>query len=141
MRNIPRIVSAIREAGHRAYDFRNPSPGDQGFAWSQIDPSWKDWKPRTFRDKLRNPIASAGFISDYNAMSICNVCVCVLPCGRSAHLEAGYMAGQGKPTAIFFPYGNEKVEPELMYRLTGAILVGDAELIGWLDAQRGSWQI
>ena len=37
-----------------------------------------------------------------------------LPCGRSAHTEAGWMAGAGKRVIVFIP---EMVEPELMYKL------------------------
>ena len=31
------IVAALREAGHDVYDFRNPRPGDKGFAWSRSE--------------------------------------------------------------------------------------------------------
>lgn len=40
--------------------------------------------------------------------------VLVLPCGRSAHTEAVWMAGKGKRVIVFIP---EMVEPELMYKL------------------------
>lgn len=30
----PEVVRALREVGHHVYDFRNPSKGDTGFAWS-----------------------------------------------------------------------------------------------------------
>ena len=38
----------------------------------------------------------------------------VLPCGRSAHTEAGWMAGAGKRVVVYIP---EMVESELMYKL------------------------
>ena len=41
-------------------------------------------------------------------------CVIVLPCGKSAHLEVGWMAGAGKQTIVYVPKG-EQTEPELMY--------------------------
>ena len=43
-----------------------------------------------------------------------DTCVLVLPCGRSAHTEAGWMAGAGKRVIAYIP---EMVEPELMYKL------------------------
>ena len=39
--------------------------------------------------------------------------VLLMPCGRSAHLEAGWAIGAGKPTAILLSAG----EPELMYKM------------------------
>lgn len=41
-------------------------------------------------------------------------CLLVLPCGRSAHTEAGWMAGMGKRVIVYIP---EMQEPELMYKL------------------------
>ena len=43
----------------------------------------------------------------------------VLPCGRSAHTEAGWMAGSGKRVIAYIP---EMVEPELMYKLFDAVV-------------------
>ncbi len=94
------VVAELRQAGHDIYDFRNPRPGDTGFAWSEIDPDWMKWSPETFRKCLNHPIAKAGFTSDMEALTACDACVLVLPCGRSAHLELGWAAGAGKRTAI-----------------------------------------
>ena len=52
-----------------------------------------------------------------------DVCVLVLPCGRSAHTEAGWFAGKGLKTIVYMP---EKQEPELMYKLFHAV-VGNLE--------------
>jgi len=109
----PAVVAALRSAGHEVYDFRNPRPGNNGFHWSEIDPEWKGWSPEEFRRLLRHPIAEGGFRSDKEALHWADGCVLVMPCGRSSHLEAGYMIGQGKPTAILLSDG----EPELMYKL------------------------
>ena len=40
--------------------------------------------------------------------------VLVLPCGRSAHTEAGWFAGKGLKTIVYMP---EKHDQELMYKL------------------------
>ncbi len=88
----PHVVEALRKAGHEVYDFKNPRPGDNGFHWSDIDPDWQDWTPEQFIEGLRHPIAASGFASDMDALRDCDACVLVLPCGRSAHLEAGWAA-------------------------------------------------
>lgn len=131
----PGVVEMVRSWGHEVYDFREPTPGDRGFAWSDIDPQWKAWDPVDFRIALDHPVAVAGFDSDFAAMEWADTFVLLMPCGRSAHLEAGWAIGQAKPTAIF---QFEDGEPELMYRMADSIVVGNSELWGWLaDLDRG----
>ena len=50
----------------------------------------------------------------------------VLPCGRSAHTEAGWFAGRGKKTVVYIP---ERQEPELMYKLFGGVCCTMEELV------------
>jgi hypothetical protein len=49
---------------------------------------------------LEHPKAVRQFRNDIEAMEACDTCVLVLPCGRSAHTEAGWFAGRGKKTKI-----------------------------------------
>lgn len=114
----PQVLNTLRNAGHDCYDFRNPSPGNNGFAWSQIDPEWESWDLETYRQiLLSDPIAWAGYQADRTGMDWAEGCVLVMPCGRSAHLEAGWMMGRGKPTIVLL---NETgFEPDLMYLLGG----------------------
>jgi len=128
----PGIVAALRADGHEVYDFRNPRPGDTGFAWSEIDPDWLGWTPEPFRDLLDHPIAVGGFDSDFAAMERADTFVLALPCGRSAHLEAGWAIGAGKPTAILLH--EDKFEPELMYRMADLVAVTVEEVRAWLAA-------
>lgn len=121
----PRVVNMLRCDGHTVYDFRNPRPGDTGFAWSEIDPAWRNWTAEQYRDALRSPVALGGFKSDFDAMKWADVGVLVLPCGRSAHLELGWMAGAGKQTIICTDDGEE---PELMALLATHICVSFDEL-------------
>ena len=125
----PNVVKLLSDAGHEVYDFRNPSDGDTGFAWSQIDPEWENWSPAQFRNALEHPLAEAGFTSDMRALTRCDLCLLVLPCGRSAHLELGFARGAGKRTAIYLP---EQSEPELMYRMVDRLLVL-GELEQWVQ--------
>lgn len=107
------VVEALRFAGHQVYDFKNPRPGNKGFAWSEIDPDWESWTPERYRELLDHPIAKAGFASDFNAMKWADTFLLVLPCGRSAHLELGWACGQGKQTLVLL----DEMEPELMVKM------------------------
>jgi len=128
----PGVVSLLRLAGHEVYDFRNPKPGDNGFHWSAIDPDWTEWSGPQYRSALSHPVAESGFSLDINALRWAEVTVCVLPCGRSAHLELGYACGVGQRTIVYIPPG-ERVEPELMYKACSAIVLSEPELLVALE--------
>lgn len=64
-------------------------------------------------------------------MEWADVIVLVMPCGRSAHLEAGWGTGHpDKKVAILLDV--EKAEPELMYKQADLIAISFNELLAWL---------
>lgn len=124
----PALVATLRAAGHEVYDFRNPAEGQNGFAWSAIDREWLTWEPEQFAKLLRtHPVAQEGFGHDKRALDWCDTCVLLLPSGRSAHLEAGYAAGQGKQVVTLL--AAEGFEPELMYLLGDAVVTSEDEML------------
>lgn len=133
-RNIeqPGIVAMLRASGHDVYDFRHPPHGRGGFAWSDIDPNWQNWTAAQYRDALNSPVAEDGYRSDMDGMEWADTCVLVLPCGRSAHLEAGWFAGQGKRVFVLTKDGQE---PELMAKMATAICVSWDDLLQTLERQ------
>ena len=108
------IVALLRMTGHDVYDFKHPETGDAGFHWGKISVHWQDWTLEQYREALKHEYAQFGFNRDFDAMKAADMCVLVLPCGRSAHLEAGWMKGAGKRVVAFVP-PSYKMEPELMY--------------------------
>lgn len=128
----PGVVSALRNAGHEVYDFRNPPNGVPGFAWSEIDPNWQSWSAPEYRRLLTtHPVAARGYVTDMRGMEWADVCVLVLPCGRSAHLEAGWFAGRGKRCIILTRDGEE---PELMALMATDICISIDEVLSALGA-------
>ena len=109
----PGIVSMIRSMGHEVYDFRHPTPDNEGFKWAEIDPEWQKWTPEQYREALTHPVALRGFTFDIEALEACEVCVLVLPSGRSASWEFGYACGKGKRGIVVM---FDAQEPELMYQ-------------------------
>lgn len=125
------VVKGLRTAGHEVYDFRNPKGDDHGFAWAEIDPDWQSWDAEQFRAALKqHPTASRGFSNDYEAMCWADVCVLVLPCGKSAHLELGWAVGTGKRALILL---DDEPEPELMYLMVNAMVTSFDELLRELE--------
>lgn len=126
----PEVVKQLIEHHHDVFDFRNPPDGKGGFFWRDVDPNWEQWKTQDYIHHLRNEWAEYGFQRDYYAMKEADACVLVLPCGRSAHSEAGWMAGAGKKVFVFIP---EKQEPELMYKLFSGITDSLEQLLELVD--------
>lgn len=125
----PSVVTALREAGHEVYDFRNPPSGGHGFKWSEISADYMEWSSEEYRHQLSHPLAEAQFKNDLEAMLGCDVCVLLLPCGRSAHTEAGWFAGHGKKVFVLIP---TRQEPELMYKLFDGVCCSVEEVIQYL---------
>lgn len=125
----PKVVEFLRNNGFEIYDFRNPPHGRGGFAWSDIDDNWENWTTDQYKEALEHPIACYGFNSDFNGMKWADICVMVLPCGRSANTEAGWMKGCGKKVIVLQPL---ECEPELMYKIYDGIAGDLGELLGLL---------
>lgn len=125
----PAVVMTLREHGHEVYDFKNPPHGNTGFAWSDIDRDWLNWTTEEYIKALQHPLAVAGFKSDFDGMQWAEVCVMVLPCGRSANTEAGWMKGAGKKVFVYSPM---EQEPELMYLIHDGITGSALQLLEFL---------
>lgn len=124
---------ALRAAGHTVFDFRtgsiDPSAPRAGFAWSEVDPDWMKWNAVQYIAALKSDPAQRGYASDRGGMDWADTCVLLLPSGRSAHLEAGFMAGQGKEVHVLTQDGQE---PELMALLLASVQPTLAALLATL---------
>lgn len=119
------VVEVLRSMGHEVYDFRNPKQGNTGFKWSDIDENWENWTSEEYVKALKTPIAEDGFNLDFEAMKWADCCLMILPCGRSANTEAGWMKGAGKEVHVYSP---TKQEPELMYKIFDSIIINTSGL-------------
>ena len=123
------VVDFIRKEGHEVYDFRNTISTrgkETAFNWDQIDVDWENWEISEMSAILHHDLALNAFRSDYIGMLESDVCVLILPSGKSSHIEAGFMKGMGKKLIIFLP---EKDRPELTYSIADSI-VSDLPLLG-----------
>ena len=114
------VVERLRMSDFIVYDFKNPIDEGAVFHWKDIHPMWKNWGPHDMRKVLEHPLALAGFKSDFKHLKECDALVLLRPCGASAHLEAGYVIGQGKP--VFICYVGVDGDPELMYKMATEVL-------------------
>lgn len=122
----PQILQRLIGEGHEVYDFRNPPCRNRGFSWSSIDVDWNTWSSGQYLSNLLyRPECSHGYLADLRGMEWADTCVLLLPCGRSAHLEAGYCKGRGKRLIIML---NNNFEPDLMYLMADHIVNHPHEL-------------
>lgn len=123
------FLALLKNNGYDVYDFK-----EDGFSfhWSQIDEDYKNWNGQQFVSALYKDLAISGFDRDFDMLNKCDVCVMLLPCGKSAHIEAGYAVGSGKKLIIVNPY-NEKIEPELMYKMAHRIVFSQNQLLNALN--------
>ncbi len=126
------VWDLLTRFGHKTYDFKNPAPGNSGFNWKEIDPDWEMWGATQFRASLWSPMAEEGFKFDMEALDAADLVVLLLPSGRSAHIEAAWACGHGKPVIVHSPEDAGAIQPELMYKMFNAITTTDEELIGAL---------
>ena len=117
----PEVVAALRQAGHDVYDFRRQGGSDS-------NPT--EMASEKLLDFLDLPKISSIFKNDMDALIASDAVVCVLPCGRSAHLELGYGIGAGKRTVLLWHDGDA---PDIMHKAVDAIVFNVAEIPGALD--------
>jgi hypothetical protein len=125
----PSVVSALRQSGHDAYDFRSPAPGAVGFSWSEVDSDGVCSTAAGFRDVLHDVRVTKGFERDMDALRGCDALVMVQPCGRSAALELGWAAGAGKATVVLLADG----EAELMLKVADHFCLDVSEVLSTLE--------
>lgn len=129
----PAVVTMLRQVGYTVYDFRQPIPGDSGFHWSSCGFDQTDRSAKLFDrylSALASPEAVRGYGLDFEAMLRSDACVLVLPSGNSAHLEAGWFTGMGRPVFAYMP---EEFTPELMYKMIDGIFRSFPALVAALD--------
>lgn len=138
----PGVCATLRAAGIEHYDFKNPVPGEEGFHWAEVMPSYPRVGPgvpealadaEEYIKALEHPIAEHGYARDWQAMQRADTCVLILPCGRSAHLELGWFVGAEKRTAILLD--GPHVTPELMYKMVDYVAPSMLDLLAWLGVE------
>lgn len=116
----PEIVHHLRKSDYKVYDFKNP-PGRTGFSWKEVDPNYVHGTKigaEQYRCMLDTPEAERGYQADISALESCQICLLVLPAGKSAAWEYGFAHGRGKYCGVIW-FGED--EPDLMFKGTPII--------------------
>lgn len=121
--HVPDVGNALRQAGHEVYD-------DWFAGGREADDEWMRYEKRrgrSFQEALEGWAAKQVFTWDYEHLQRADAGVLVLPAGRSAHLELGWMIGRGKPGYILLDKEPDRFD--VMYRFATRVCVNLEELI------------
>jgi hypothetical protein len=107
-------------------------------AGPEADDKWKAYEEsrgRTYEEALHGYAAEHVFRFDKHHLDTADAAVLVLPAGRSAHLEAGYMVGQGKPVYILLDEVSGSARWDVMYKFVTGVYRNLEDIIQALQAQ------
>lgn len=125
------VTAFLRQHGHEVDCFGDTTTGRFSFHFSEI-PEFETLDAIGFLNDERSRRA---FAEDKKWLDWCEAVVMILPCGKSAHLEAGYAVGQGKKLIIYGVF--QTGEFDVMYGFADR-LIPMAEADNLLMALRGT---
>lgn len=120
---IPAVAAQIREAGFDVFD-------DWFAAGPEADDHWQQYEEgrgREMTEALSGFAAQHVFEFDLAHLDMSRAGVLVMPAGKSAHMELGYLMGQGKPGYVLLDTPPERWD--VMYRFTRGVFYDPAKLI------------
>lgn len=126
---IPLIANRLREAGHEVFD-------DWHAAGPDADDYWQMYEQRRghgYIKALKGYPARHVYEYDKHHLDRADIGLLVLPAGKSAHLELGYLIGRGRATYILLDGDPERYD--VMYQFAKGVFNNIEEL---LDAIRPS---
>lgn len=128
---VPVVADQLRAQGFEVFDDWFAA-GHEADEWLQ---RYEQNRGHSYREALRGHAVNHVFHFDEHHLDDCDMAVMLLPAGKSAHLELGYVRGQGKPAFIWMPNG----EPErwdVMYRFATDLVYTFDELIEAIRKER-----
>ena len=125
--NIPIIATELREILKIEIfdDWFSPGPDADDY-WRQYEKT----RGSTYKQALSNWAGKHVFEFDKHHIDRLDIGVLVMPAGKSAHLELGYMLGQGKRGYVFFDKEPERWD--VMYQFATNVFFNKEELINEL---------
>jgi hypothetical protein len=95
--HVPKIAAEMRAAGLDVFDDWHAAGPDADDEWQR----YEQYRGRSYVAALDGAHARCVFDFDRFHLSQARAAVLVAPAGKSAHLELGWMLGQGKPGYMF----------------------------------------
>lgn len=101
---------------------------------SDMDRMWQEYEKlrgRSYKEALKGFHARNVFRFDKSALDKADCAVLIMPCGRSGHIELGYVIGTGRPGYILFESEPERFDQ--MYQFCTDIFFSEKEMIRYFS--------
>ncbi len=128
---VPGIAQALRGIGYEVFD-----------DWHAVGPradehwqSYEEMRRHSYAQALRGWAARHTYDFDLYNLNRVDGGVLVLPAGRSAHMEFGYIVGQGKKGYVLFDQGPPE-RWDVMYQFAAGIFFSLEEMLEELDQRQ-----
>lgn len=108
---VPKIAAILRDRGIEVFD-------DWHAGGEKADEEWMKYEQargRDYHQALAGYAARHTFEYDKYHLDRADVGVMVAPCGKSGHLELGYLLGQGKPGYIYMAEDPERWDVMVLF--------------------------
>jgi nucleoside 2-deoxyribosyltransferase len=106
-------------------------------AGPRADDSWRDYEKQrghSYAEALNGIAAKHVFDFDKTHLESSDVAVLLMPAGKSAHIELGYMIGRGKLAFVLFDKEPERYD--VMYKFATGVFFSASDLINALKLVR-----
>lgn len=120
---VPVVANTMRDAGLDVFD-------DWFAAGPEADDCWQRYEQgrgRTMQEALRATHAKHVYAFDLEWLHACDTAVLLLPAGKSAHLELGWMLGRKQPGYVL--YLEEPARMDVMYQFATGVFTSLDDLI------------
>lgn len=120
---VPLLGVEFRQLGFDVFD-------DWYAAGEKADDAWREYEQNrghTFGQALRGFAAQHVFGFDYHHLKQADIGVLVMPAGKSGHIEAGFLVGQGKPVYVLLPGEPERFD--VMYAFFAGVFCDKDDLL------------
>jgi len=128
--NIPKFGNMLEKAGFEAFtDWFSPGP--------RADDHLRDYAKKrglNYKQTLQTYAARQIFEFDKKHIDRCDAAVVLMPAGKSACLELGYVRGIGKPGFILF--NKEPKRVDVMFQFASDIFFNQKDLIQALKSHK-----
>jgi nucleoside 2-deoxyribosyltransferase len=121
--DVPILGNDLRRLGFVVFE-------DWFAAGEKADDAWQAYEQgrgHTFAEALGGYAAQHVFKFDYHHLIETDIGVLIMPAGKSGHLEAGFLIGQGKPVYVLLPEEPDRFD--VMYAFFSGVFCAKEDLM------------
>lgn len=108
------LIHLLQRTGYQVLDWTTASEPEEWVKWARSTEASEKWTTDQHIRFMGDPQMLDIARRDFGELQRAELGIIVLPAGRSAHLELGYLQGRGVRTAAYFAHAGIQPEPMLL---------------------------